>query len=180
MGVRAQIFSGLVPPIMNVVNNLSFALVAFAGGWMAVRDMITVGIIASFLNYSKQFARPINEIANQFNLIQSALAGAERVFEIMDEVPEIEDRPGAQALEKVAGEVVFKDVTFRYKDNVPILKNINLTAKPGQTIARVGPTGAGKTTIVSVLSRFYEVNSGTIYVDGKISGQYQKTVCVPH
>ncbi|MHB9093814.1 MAG: ABC transporter ATP-binding protein [Eubacteriales bacterium] len=167
VGIRAQIFSGLVPPIMNVVNNLSFAIVAFAGGWMAVRGLITVGVIASFLNYSKQFARPINEIANQYNMIQSALAGAERVFETMDEIPDFEDQPGAPSLTNVAGEVVFANVTFGYTEDVPVLKNISLMAKPGETIALVGPTGAGKTTIVNLLTRFYDVSGGAIYIDGK-------------
>lgn len=174
VGIRAQAFSGLIPIIMNIVNNLSFALVAFAGGWMAVQGMITIGVIASFLNYSKQFARPINEIATQFNMIQSALAGSERVFEIMDERPEFEDNPGAPTLETVNGEVIFQEVTFGYNDAVPVLKNINLTAKPGQTIALVGPTGAGKTTIVNLLSRFYDVNKGAIYIDGKDIRTVQK------
>jgi ATP-binding cassette subfamily B protein len=174
VGIKAQVFSGLVMPIMNVVNNLSFALVAFAGGWMAVQHLITVGVIASFLNYSKQFARPINEIANQFNMIQAALAGAERVFEVMDEEPELADQPGAPHLENVGGEVVFKNVSFGYQEDVPVLKNINLTAKPGQTIALVGPTGAGKTTIVNLLTRFYDVNKGGIYVDGKDIRTMQK------
>ncbi|PKM81186.1 MAG: multidrug ABC transporter ATP-binding protein [Firmicutes bacterium HGW-Firmicutes-14] len=167
VAIRAQTFSGLVMPIMNMINNLSFALVAFAGGWMAVKGTITIGVIAAFLNYSRQFARPINDIANQFNMMQAALAGAERVFEVMDEVPEIADRPGAHVLKNVAGEVIFRDVTFGYKDGVPILKNINIEAEPGETVALVGPTGAGKTTIVNLLTRFYDVNSGAIYVDGE-------------
>lgn len=166
VAIRAQTVSGLIMPIMNMVNNLSFALVSFAGGWMAVKGMITIGIIASFLNYSRQFARPINEIANQFNILQSALAGAERVFEVMDEVPETEDSPDAVTLKNVRGKVVFTNVTFGYQDDLPVLKNVNLTASPGQTIALVGPTGAGKTTIVNLLMRFYDVNSGSICVDG--------------
>jgi len=166
-GIRAQIFSGLVPPIMNAVNNLSFALVAFAGGWLAIRGAITVGVIASFLNYSRQFARPINEIANQFNLIQSALAGAERVFQIMDEKPEIKDLPGAREMEETSGRVVFQDVNFGYKKDLPVLKNISLEAFSGQTVALVGPTGAGKTTVVNLLTRFYDVDAGTIFIDGQ-------------
>lgn len=172
--ILAQTFSGLMFPIMNMVNNLSYALVAFAGGWMAVQGMISLGVIAAFLNYSRQFARPINDIANQFNMIQAALAGAERVFEVIDEAPEFEDRPEAHILKNVAGEVVFKNVTFGYSDNLPVLKNINLRAEPGQTIALVGPTGAGKTTIVNLLTRFYDVNSGAIYVDGLDIRQVQK------
>ncbi|MDT3698425.1 MAG: ABC transporter ATP-binding protein [Thermincola sp.] len=172
--ILAQTFSGLMFPIMNMVNNLSYALVAFAGGWMAVQGMISLGVIAAFLNYSRQFARPINDIANQFNMIQAALAGAERVFEVIDEAPEFEDRPEAHILKNIAGEVIFKNVTFGYSDNLPVLKNINLRAEPGQTIALVGPTGAGKTTIVNLLTRFYDVNSGAIYVDGLDIRQVQK------
>lgn len=174
VAIRAQTFSGMVMPIMNMINNLSFALVAFAGGWMAIKGMITIGIIASFLNYSKQFARPINDIANQFNMIQAALAGAERVFEVMDELPDFTDQPGAEALKKVSGDVVFRDVSFGYRENVPVLKNISLKAEPGQVIALVGPTGAGKTTIVNLLTRFYDVSSGAVYVDGKDIRSIQK------
>ena len=166
-GIRAQIFSGVIMPMMNVINNLSFALVASAGGWMAVKGIITVGIIAAFLNYSRQFARPINDIANQFNMLQSALAGAERVFEVMDEVPEFQDDEENTELKNTVGDVVFKNVSFGYKKDVPVLKNINITARVGQTIALVGPTGAGKTTIVNLLSRFYDIDSGAILVDGK-------------
>ena len=167
VGIRAQIFSGIIMPIMNAINNLSFAIVATAGGFMAVRGMITIGVIASFLNYSKQFARPINEIANQFNMIQSALAGAERVFEVMDEHPEFEDNEDLPVIKDVAGNVIFEDVNFSYVKDVPILKDVNFRAEAGQTIALVGPTGAGKTTIVNLLTRFYDIDKGAIFVDGK-------------
>ncbi|HHY22969.1 MAG TPA: ABC transporter ATP-binding protein, partial [Clostridiaceae bacterium] len=165
-GIKAQIYSGVVPPLMNVINRLSFALVAGAGGWLVIKGAITIGVIASFINYSKHFARPINQIANQFNMIQAALAGAERVFEIMDEVPEIIDEPDSIILDDIKGQVIFDDVYFEYKKDVPVLKNINLEALPGQTIALVGPTGAGKTTIVNLLMRFYDVNDGSIMMDG--------------
>jgi ATP-binding cassette subfamily B protein len=154
-------------PLTNFVNNVGFAIVAGAGGWMAVRGLATVGTIASFVNYARQFARPLNQIANLYNSIQSALAGAERVFEIIDEVPELADAPDAVPLEEVAGDVVFEDVCFAYTPDVPVLKDIDLHAKPGQTIALVGPTGAGKTTIVNLLTRFYDIDSGSIRVDGK-------------
>jgi ATP-binding cassette subfamily B multidrug efflux pump len=166
IGKEAQIYSGIVPPLMNVINRLSFALVAGAGGWLVIKGTITIGVIASFINYSKHFARPINQIANQFNMIQAALAGAERVFEIMDEVPEIIDEPDSIILDDIKGQVIFDDVYFEYKKDVPVLKNINLEALPGQTIALVGPTGAGKTTIVNLLMRFYDVNDGSIMMDG--------------
>ena len=165
VGIRAQIFSGLIPPLMLVVNNLSFALVAGSGGWLAIKGSLSVGVIASFLNYSRQFARPINELANQFNLIQSGLAGAERVFEIMDEEPEAKD--GAHRPDTILGEVEFQDVSFGYRAGEPVLKKINLQARPGQRIALVGPTGAGKTTIINLLTRFYEVDTGSILLDGQ-------------
>ena len=164
--VKAQIFGGLVGPMMNFVNNLSFAIVAGAGGWMAVEGLVTVGTIASFVNYARQFARPLNSIAGLYNQIQSALAGAERVFEVMDEVPDVQDGPDAIALTEVAGKVVFDDVCFEYEPDVPVLKNVSLYAKPGQTIALVGPTGAGKTTIVNLLTRFYDIQSGSVTLDG--------------
>ncbi|MDD4753067.1 MAG: ABC transporter ATP-binding protein [Desulfitobacteriaceae bacterium] len=166
-GIKAQIYSGVIPPLMGVVSNISFALVAGAGGWMALKGMISIGIIASFLNYSRHFARPINDIANQFNLIQSAIAGAERVFEVMEEEVEFSQEEGEVPLKDVSGKVVFQDVTFGYQKDLPVLKNISLTAEPGQTIALVGPTGAGKTTIVNLLTRFYDVEKGSITIDGK-------------
>ncbi len=166
-GIRAQIFAGVIPPLMNAVNNLSFAVIAGAGGWMALKGVITVGVIASFLNYSKQFGRPINEIANQFNMIQAAIAGAERVFEVMDETSEIADSEPVNPLKTVAGAVVFENVSFGYQPDRTILKNIDLHAAPGQTIALIGPTGAGKTTIVNLLTRFYDVDQGSITIDGQ-------------
>ncbi|OPY10332.1 MAG: putative ABC transporter ATP-binding protein [Syntrophus sp. PtaB.Bin001] len=168
VGLRAQVFSGIVPPLMNMVNNLSFAIVAAVGGWMAVSGTITVGIIASFLNYSKQFARPINELANQYNSLQAAIAGAERVFEVMDEEPDLTNSPSMLDLQDIdiAGDVVFDNVSFAYLAGQPVLKGITLHARPGQTIAIVGPTGAGKTTIVNLLTRFYDIDAGSITIDG--------------
>jgi len=163
---KAQVYAGFIGPTMNLVNNVGFAIVAGAGGWMAVRGHATVGNIASFISYARQFARPLNEIANLYTLIQSALAGAERVFEIIDQVPELQDAPDAQPLERVQGDVIFEDVCFGYEENVPVLKHVSLHAEPGQTIALVGPTGAGKTTIVNLLTRFYDIDSGSIRIDG--------------
>lgn len=164
-GIKAQIVSGLVGPVMNMINNLNFALIAGAGGWMAFHGMATVGVIVSFLNYSRQFGRPISELANQYNLIQSAIAGAERVFEVMDMASEYDHEKSVQ-LPRLRGEVVFRDVTFGYKPDSPILSGVSFQAKPGEKIALVGPTGAGKTTIINLLTRFYEINEGTVLIDG--------------
>ena len=166
VSIKAQIYSGIIPPLMNVLNNLSFAIIAGVGGFLAIRHIITIGIIASFITYSKQFTRPLNELANQFNMIQSAISSAERVFEVMDEMPESNDLPGAIEPKAVKGEVEFDKVSFAYKENELVLKNVSFHVQPGQTIAIVGPTGAGKTTIVNLLTRFYDIESGTILIDG--------------
>ena len=166
VSTRAEIQVGTMGPLTNLVNNIGFALVAGAGGWMAVLGLATVGAIASFINYARQFARPLNQITGLYNTIQSAIAGAERVFEVMDEVPELQDAPDAHSLTRVQGDVVFDDVSFAYKEDVPVLKHVSLRAEPGQTIALVGPTGAGKTTIVNLLTRFYDIDSGSIRIDG--------------
>lgn len=165
VAIKAQIFSGIMGPMMNAINNLSFAMVAGAGGWMALNGMITLGVIASFINYAKQFSRPLSDLSNQYNMIQSAIAGAERVFEIMDENPELVDEASAPELKNVLGKVQFDHVSFSYKKDTPILKNVSLNVKPGQTIALVGPTGAGKTTIINLLTRFYDIDNGTIFID---------------
>ncbi len=164
---RAQIFAGLLGPLSNFVNNVGFAIVAGTGGWMAVRGLATVGNIATFVSYARQFTMPLNQIANLYSAIQSALAGAERVFEVIDEPPEVEDAPDALHLERIGGRVVFDSVCFGYEPGVPVLKNVSLHAKRGDTIALVGPTGAGKTTIVNLLTRFYDIDSGAITLDGQ-------------
>jgi ATP-binding cassette subfamily B protein len=166
VGIKAQVVASSVPPMMGVLNNLSFAIVAGVGGWMVLSQMITVGVIASFVNYTRQFTRPLAEMANQFTMIQSAVAGAERVFQVLDEAPEPADPENAYILDNVKGHVEFSDVTFGYDPSDPVLKHISFTAKAGQSIALVGPTGAGKTTIVNLLTRFYDIQEGTIYIDG--------------
>ena len=162
--IRAQTYSGLLGPLGNVVNKIGFAVVAVSGAWMVVGAIATVGTVVAFLTYAQQLRRPINELASLFNTIQAALAGAERVFAILDEPSEFTDN-GARALSTIKGKVTFDDVTFSYKQGVPVLKHVSLTAEPGQTVALVGPTGAGKTTIINLLSRFYDVDSGCISVD---------------
>lgn len=166
VGIKAQIVSGLVGPVMNLINNLNFALIAGVGGWMAFHDIVTVGVIVSFLNYSRQFGRPINELANQYNLIQSAIAGAERVFEVMDMPSEYGDDKDSE-LPRLSGEVKFDNVSFGYKADAPILRGVTFEAKPGEKIALVGPTGAGKTTIINLLTRFYEIDGGNVFIDGR-------------
>ena len=163
---QAGIYAGFMGPVMNMVNNVSLALVAGAGGWMAVQGWATIGTIAAFVSYARHFGRPLNQIAQLFNVIQSALAGAERVFEVLDEEPELTDAPDARPLEHIAGKVTFEDVCFGYEPGVPVLKHVDLYAEPGQMIALVGPTGAGKTTIINMLTRFYDIDSGAIRIDG--------------
>ena len=174
VGLKAQIWSGFLMPIMNVINNLGFAVVAVVGGILAVKSIITVGAIASFITYSRQFVRPLNDLANIFNILQSGVAGAERVFEIIDEEEEPLDSPQAISLEKPRGHVVFENVSFGYRPDVPILKNVSFEADIGSSTALVGPTGAGKTTIVNLLTRFYDVTGGRILLDGHDIREYTR------
>ncbi len=166
VGTSALIWSGYLMPVMNVINNLSFIFVSVAGGVMAAKGMVSVGVVSSFLLYSRQFTRPVNEIAAIFNVFQTAVAGAERVIEIFDEVPEPPDRPGAVPVKNASGNIVFDGVSFEYSPGVPVLKNVSFSVKAGEKIALVGPTGAGKTTVINLLTRFYDVTEGRILLDG--------------
>lgn len=163
---KAQILSGMMMPAMQGLNTLNYALVAMVGGVLSISGILDIGGMLVFLQYSRQFGRPINEISNQFNTLLSALAGAERMFELMDVTPEPEDNNSAIELKNIKGDVRFNDVTFGYNEDKIILKNISLFAKPGQKIALVGSTGAGKTTITNLLTRFYDIQSGEITIDG--------------
>ncbi|MBZ9686770.1 ABC transporter ATP-binding protein/permease [Clostridium estertheticum] len=174
VGLKAQIYSGFLMPIMNVINNIGFAAVAGVGGILAVESMITVGVIASFLSYSRQFVRPLNNLANIFNTLQSAVAGAERVFEILDAEEETEDVKEPKEIVESEGHVQFNNVYFGYRKDVNILKDINFEVQIGESVALVGPTGAGKTTIVNLLTRFYDVSSGIIYIDGVDIREYTR------
>ncbi|GKU25317.1 ABC transporter ATP-binding protein [Clostridium folliculivorans] len=163
--IFAQGLSGIMGPINNFVNNLTYLVVAVSGGYLMLHGAyITVGIVLTFILYMRNFTRPINEILNIFNSIQSALAGAERIFEVMDEKPE-QDLYDAKEVERIEGEVDLKDVNFSYNVEKPILKGINIKAKKGETIAIVGPTGSGKTTIINLLNKFYDIDSGEIAID---------------
>lgn len=163
---RAEITSGLLGPINNFMNNLGLAIVIGTGALLAVKGLVTVGIIAAFVTYTRQFFRPLNQLSNLLNTFQSAIAGAERVFEIIDEPSEVADRPQAIEASSLKGDVVFKQVSFSYEQGKPVLQNINFQAKAGETIALVGPTGSGKTTIINLLTRFYDVDQGEILIDG--------------
>lgn len=174
VGVKAQIWSGFIMPLMNVINNFGFGVIAIFGGSLAVKGIISVGVIASFISYSKQFTRPLNELANTFNTLQSGIAGAERVFEILDEAEERKDSDNAIVIDNIKGEVEFKDVTFEYTKGEPVLKDISFKVASGTNIALVGPTGAGKTTIVNLLTGFYEIDKGEILIDGINIKDYQK------
>lgn len=164
-GFWSMVFSGFIPKIMNMLNFLSFGLIALFGGILAIKGFITVGVILIFTEYARQFTRPLNELSNQFNILLSAIAGAERVFSVLDEESEEVDEHTAIQLEHTEGHFSFKDVTFSY-DDTPTLKNLSFDVDPGQTIAFVGHTGAGKTTIINLLSRFYNYDDGEILLDG--------------
>lgn len=164
--ITAQILSGIMGPIMNMLNNITYLVVAVSGAYLILKgSAITVGIIFTFMLYMRNFARPINEMANLYNSIQSALAGAERVFEVMDEVEECDDEIAVDITD-IKGNVEAKDIHFRYDDTKVVLKNATFDAKQGETVAIVGPTGAGKTTIISLLTRFYDYKEGLITIDG--------------
>ncbi|WP_062238708.1 ABC transporter ATP-binding protein [Fictibacillus sp. FJAT-27399] len=176
-GFWAQTYSGFIPKLMNVLNNVSFALIAGAGGVLALKGMVTIGTIVIFAEYSRQFTRPLNDLSNQFNTLLSAVAGAERVFEVLDEEEETKDEEGNEDLDGVHGEIEFKDVSFSYEEGGNTVNDISFHASPGETVALVGPTGAGKTTIINLLSRFYDANSGSILVDGReITGINRKAL----
>lgn len=174
VGLKAQVWSGFLMPLLSVINNIGFSSVAIVGGILAVKGHITVGVIASFLSYSRQFVRPLNDIANTYNVLQSGVAGAERAFEVLDEAEEVDDEPGAVELQKPIGHVTFQDVTFGYRPDMPIIKQVSFEAPAGSSLALVGPTGAGKTTIVNLVTRFYDATSGTILIDGRDIKSYTR------
>ena len=172
--VRAQIWSGLLMPFTNVITNLGYVCVMFVGGVLAVSNPALIGTIASFGTYSRQFTYPLNNIAGMFNNLQSALAGAERVFEVLAEADEPDDAPGAIDLGVPRGEVEFRNVSFSYVPGINVLNKVSFSIKPGQKVALVGETGAGKTTIVNLLTRFYDVTDGEVLIDGRDIKDYKR------
>ena len=165
-GWKSQFLSGLMHPVMNFIGNVGYVVVAVLGGYLAVQGKITVGNIQSFIQYNKQFTQPIMQIAQVTGMLQSMVAAAERVFEFLEEPEEVEESDKGIDTSKLKGNVEFKNVKFGYDEDKIIIKNFNADVKEGQKIAIVGPTGAGKTTMVKLLMRFYDVNSGEILVDG--------------
>ncbi|WP_044736300.1 ABC transporter ATP-binding protein [Geobacillus kaustophilus] len=168
-GFWAQTYSGFIPKLMNFLNNVSFALIAGVGGWLAAKGAISVGTIVVFVEYARQFTRPLNDLANQWNTLLSALAGAERVLEILDLPKEEEDEREAADVDKLDGRIEFRQVFFSYDKQRPALDDVTFSVAPGETVALVGPTGAGKTTVLQLLTRFYDPDRGEIWIDGRDS-----------
>ena len=166
LGIHAMTYALFVMPMMGILSNMNVAVVAGIGGWLAINDIVTIGLIATFITYSRRFAEPLRQLGGLYNQVQQALAGAERIFEVLDEAPDLVDQEEAVELEQINGHVELDDVTFAYVEGTPVLHDVCLEAKPGEMIALVGPTGAGKTTIVNLLSRFYEIVNGSARIDG--------------
>ena len=163
---KAQFISGVIMPLMSFVNNFGYVLISVVGGILVTKAYITVGDIQAFIQYARQFSQPITQTANIANIIQSTVASAERVFELLDEEEEVPEVDHAKVIEYPKGHVSFEHVDFGYKANQLLIKDMNIDVKPGQMIAIVGPTGAGKTTLINLLMRFYEINGGSIKIDG--------------
>ena len=164
VGIIAESFGGSMGPVMNVINNIGFVIIAAFGGYFAINGMISIGVISAFIVYAKQFGRPINEIAQLYGQIQTAIAGAERVFSVMDE-PE-EDKSGERGMDGTKGVISFRNVNFSYVPGKQVLYDFNLDIYAGHKVALVGATGSGKTTVVNLLMRFYDIDSGEILIDG--------------
>ena len=162
-GIRTDVFSGVMGPIMNCIGNVGFVIIAAFGGFFAINGLISVGVISAFIVYAKQFSRPINEIAQIYGQLQTAIAGAERVFIVLDEVSE--DMSGVQLEDSAEAAVTFKNVQFSYVPGHPVLKDFTLTVPSGKKVALVGSTGSGKTTVVNLLMRFYDIDSGEIRIN---------------
>ncbi len=163
---RAQFISGIIQPTMNFVSNLNYVAIAVIGGVQVASGRMTLGDVQAFIQYSRMFTMPITQVASIMNVLQSTMASAERVFELLDEPEEVPDAAQPSILREAVGRVVFEDVAFRYERQTPLIDDLNVAVEPGETVAIVGPTGAGKTTLVNLLMRFYDVDDGRITVDG--------------
>jgi ATP-binding cassette, subfamily B, multidrug efflux pump len=163
---RAQFISGTIQPVMMFVSNLNYVLVAVVGGLLMAAGTLTLGAVTAFIQYSRQFSQPLTQVASMANMLQSAVASAERVFALLDATEQAPDVAASARPAQVRGRVEFDDVSFRYVPDRPLIEHVSLTVEPGQTVAIVGPTGAGKTTLVNLLMRFYEIDSGHIRLDG--------------
>jgi ATP-binding cassette subfamily B protein len=163
---RAQFISGIIPPAMFFIGNLNYVLVAVIGGLRVASGALSLGDVQAFIQYSRQFTQPLTQVASMANLLQSGIASAERVFQLLDADEQEPDPEPSPRPEAVRGRVAFEDVSFRYAEDQPLIEHLSLTAEPGQTVAIVGPTGAGKTTLVNLLMRFYDVSGGRITLDG--------------
>ena len=168
-GIKTDVFSGVMGPVMNCIGNIGFVIIAVFGGYFSMNGLISVGVISAFIVYAKQFSRPINEIAQIYGQLQTAVAGAERVFAVLDE--ETEDKSGVTLETGEKAAVTFQNVCFSYEAGTPVIRNFTLTVPNGRKVALVGATGSGKTTIVNLLMRFYDIESGKIRINGQdISG----------
>ncbi|MBN1892748.1 MAG: ABC transporter ATP-binding protein [Clostridiales bacterium] len=163
---KAQFVSGIVMPAMRLIENINYVIICVVGGLGIINGTLTLGGVTAFITYSKQFTQPITQTASIINTMQSTIASAERVFDLLDAPEETPEKTLVEDLPEVRGEIRFEDVCFRYKEDVPLIENMNLHVMPGQTVAIVGPTGAGKTTLVNLLMRFYDIRSGRILMDG--------------
>ncbi len=163
---KAQFISGIIQPVTQLVSNLIYVAIAVLGGYRVATGAMSLGDVQAFISYSRQFGMPLAQIAGLMNTVQSGVASAERLFELLDATEEELDLKDSIPMGRAKGEVIFKDVSFRYVNDQPLIENFNLTVKPGQTVAIVGPTGAGKTTLVNLIMRFYEIDGGTITLDG--------------
>ncbi len=164
-GWKAQFVSGIIMPLMQFINNVAYVAIAVAGGLFVTGGTITIGDIQAFTRYIRQFTQPISQVANIVNILQSTAASAERVFELLDEDEEVKESENPISLDKVKGHVTFENVKFGYSDDNILITDMNIEAKPGETVAIVGPTGAGKTTLINLLMRFYDVSSGAVKID---------------